>query len=208
MPGVERWGLLRRRRAVQRDRERTGCPSPLLADRELRFTGSPFRSSSWSARREAPRPVSGARRQNNRHPATRSDGCPLKSRHRLGARLLGRRRRNRGSPGEPTIRRGAGSGLHTSLASRSTRTPASPGGTSRHTTPFGDPIRGSLQNVFAAGVNYESPSGSFGGLRLRYFGPRPKSRTGASDRRRPPSPTRSSGTRSTGAGDWPSTSST
>lgn len=39
--------------------------------------------------------------------------------------------------------------------------------------PVGDLIPGSLQNVLAAGVNYESPSGFFGGLRLRYFGPRP-----------------------------------
>ena len=39
--------------------------------------------------------------------------------------------------------------------------------------PAGDQIPGSIDQVVAAGVTYQSPQGFYGSLRLRHFGPRP-----------------------------------
>ena len=43
----------------------------------------------------------------------------------------------------------------------------------RDTAPEGDHIPGSIEAVVSAGVTVQDPSGVFGSLRLRYFGPRP-----------------------------------
>lgn len=43
----------------------------------------------------------------------------------------------------------------------------------RDDAPEGDHIPGAVESVVAAGVSYQSDSGFFGSLRLRYFGPRP-----------------------------------
>ena len=39
--------------------------------------------------------------------------------------------------------------------------------------PAGDHIPGAVEGVVSAGIEYQQPSGGFGALRLRYFGPRP-----------------------------------
>jgi outer membrane receptor protein involved in Fe transport len=39
--------------------------------------------------------------------------------------------------------------------------------------PAGDEIPGSIDRVFAAGITFEQPRGFYGGVRARYFGPRP-----------------------------------
>jgi outer membrane receptor protein involved in Fe transport len=43
----------------------------------------------------------------------------------------------------------------------------------RDNDPAGNHIPGSIESVVAAGITYTADSGFFGGLRLRYFGPRP-----------------------------------
>jgi hypothetical protein len=43
----------------------------------------------------------------------------------------------------------------------------------RDDDPAGDRIPGAVEGVMSAGIRYEDPSGLFGALRLRYFGPRP-----------------------------------
>ncbi len=43
----------------------------------------------------------------------------------------------------------------------------------RDDAPEGDHIPGSIESVVAAGLSYQSDTGFFGSLRLRYFGPRP-----------------------------------
>ncbi len=43
----------------------------------------------------------------------------------------------------------------------------------RDNDPAGDHIPGSIESVIAAGISYHPAKGLFGGLRLRYFGPRP-----------------------------------
>jgi outer membrane receptor protein involved in Fe transport len=43
----------------------------------------------------------------------------------------------------------------------------------RNDDPAGDHIPGSIESVVAAGMTFHDLNGFFGGLRLRYFGPRP-----------------------------------
>lgn len=53
----------------------------------------------------------------------------------------------------------------------------------RDSDPAGDEIPGSVESVLAAGVSYRHASGWFGGLRLRYFGPRPALAASGNERR-------------------------
>ena len=62
--------------------------------------------------------------------------------------------------------------------------------------PAGDHIPGAIETVIAAGVAIDDVKGLFGGLRVRYFGPRPSSRTTACARHPPRSSTPTSATRS------------